>query len=154
MRKFLLIIGMVLLGLSSCNSSKKENVLLSRTFPTSNWERFDFVKAEIDLKKPTTYDLVLNATFDPSYSHSYLSVVFTVFDDHNNPFRTKGYKFYLKESDGSWKSTLSDGMYRFSFPINSELTMNEPGKYTFQLENRMPITPLSGINSVEIVNTK
>lgn len=154
MRKYLLIIGMILLGLSSCNSNKKENVLLSRTFPTSNWERFDFVKAEIDLKKPVTYDLALNVTFDPSYSNSYLSVVFTIFDDNDNPFRTKGYKFYLKERDGSWKSTLTDGGYHFSFPINSELSIKEPGKYTFQLENRMPITPLSGINSVEIVNTK
>ena len=154
MRKILLIIGMILLGLSSCNSNKKENVLLSRTFPTSNWERFDFVKSEIDLKKPVTYDLVLNVTFDPSYAPSYLSVVFTIFDDNDNPFRTKGYKFNLKEKDGSWKSTRTDAGYHFSFPINSELTINEPGKYTFQLENRMPITPLSGINSVEIVNTK
>lgn len=154
MRKFLLIIGMILLGLSACNTSKNNNVLLSRTFPTSNWERFDFVKSEIDLEKPVTYNLVLNATFDPSYTPSYLSLVFTIFDDHDNPYRTKGYKFNLKEKDGSWKSTLTDGGYRFSFPINSELTIYEPGKYTFQLENRMPITPLSGINSVEIVNTK
>lgn len=154
MRKFLLIIGVVLLGFSSCDSSKKEKVLLSRTFPTSNWERFDFVKEEIDLKKPVTYDLILNATFDPSYPHSYLSVVFTIFDDYDQPFRTKGYKFNLKEKDGSWKSSLTDGGYRFSFPINSELTINEPGKYTLQLENRMPITPLAGVKSIEIVNIK
>ena len=81
-------------------------------------------------------------------------VVFTVFDNYDHPLRTKGYKFNLKEKDGSWKSSLTDGSYHFSFPINSELSINEPGKYTFQLENRMPITPLSGINSVEIVNTK
>lgn len=154
MRRFLLVIGVVLLGLSSCNSSKKEKALLSRSFPTSNWERFDFVKTDINLTKAVTYDLILNATFDPSYPHSYLSVVFSIFDADGNPFRTKGYKFYLKEKDGSWKSTLIDGSYHFSFPINSELSINEPGKYTFQLENRMPITPLSGIHSIEIVNIK
>ena len=52
MRKYLLIIGVVLIGLSSCHSDKNEGTLLSRTFPTQSWERFDFVKAEIDLKKP------------------------------------------------------------------------------------------------------
>ncbi len=154
MRKYLLIIGVVLIGLSSCHSDKNEGTLLSRTFPTQSWERFDFVKAEIDLKKPTTYNLVLSVSFDPSYVQDYLSVVFTVFDNDDHPLRTKGYKFNLKEKDGSWKSSLTDGSYHFSFPINSELSINEPGKYTFQLENRMPITPLSGINSVEIVNTK
>lgn len=152
MRKFLLVIGVILLGLSSCHSGKKGDVLLSRSFPTKNWERFDFVKAEIDLKKPTTYNLVLNVAFDPTYIQNYFSVVFTVFDDHEHPLRTKGYKFTLKEKDGSWKSTLTEGGYHFSFPINSELSINEPGKYTFQLENRMPITPLSGVQSIEIID--
>ncbi|MBR3709863.1 MAG: hypothetical protein IKM99_02740 [Bacteroidales bacterium] len=152
MKKILLVIGVILLGLSSCHSGKKGNALLSRSFPTYNWERFDFVKTEIDLKKPTTYNLVLNVAFDPSYTQNYFSVVFTVFDENEHPFRTKGYKFTLKEKDGSWKSTLTDGSYHYSFPINSELSINEPGKYTFQLENRMPITPLTGIQSIEIIN--
>lgn len=154
MRKFLLIIGVILIGLSSCNSNKKGNVLLSRSFPTYSWERFDFIKTEMDLKKPVTYNLVLNVALDPSYPNNYLSLVFTIFDESDNPFRTKGYKFNLKEKDGSWKSTLTDGCYHFSFPINSELTINQPGKYTFQLENRMPITPLSGIHYIEIINIK
>lgn len=154
MRKYLLIIGVILMGLSSCHSDKNRGALLSRTFPTNSWERFDFVKAEIDLKKPVTYDLVLNATLDPSYTYSYLSVVFTVFDDNDHPLRTKGYKFNLKEKDGSWKSTLKEDAYHFSFPINSELSINEPGKYIFQLENRMPITPLTGVKSIEIINVK
>lgn len=154
MRKYLLIIGVILIGLASCDSNKKGDALLSRTFPTLSWERFDFIKADIELKKPVTYDLVLNVTFDPSYAYDYLSVVFTIFDASDQPFRTKGYKFNLKDSDGTWKSTLKDDSYCFSFPINSELSLNDPVAYRFQLENRMPITPLLGIKTIEIINVK
>lgn len=152
MRKFLLIFGIILIGFNSCN--KKGDVILSRNFPTSSWERFDFIKAKIDIKKPVTYNLVLNVTFDPSYTYDCISLAFTIFDSNDNPYRTKGYRFYVKEKDGSWKSVLTDGCYHFSFPINNELTINEPGTYNFQLESLMPITPTTGIKYIEIVNVK
>lgn len=152
MKRALLIISVVLIGLSACHSSKKDDVLLARQFPTSSWERFDFIIDEIQVKKPTTYNLVLDVCFDPSYTYNYLSVVFTIFDEHDNPFRTKDYKFNLKERDGSWKSTLTDQGYHFSFPVNSELNINEPGLYKFQLESRMPITPLQGIKGIKLIN--
>lgn len=151
MRRLLLVFGLICVaGLSSCSTGNKNKALLVRSFPTLSWERFDFVENKIDFKKPDTYNLVLNASFDPSYTYKYFSVVFSVFDEQGNPFRSRSYKFRLKENDGSWKSTLQDGYYHFSFPINSELTINEPGTYLFQLENRMPITPLHGIKEISI----
>lgn len=152
MKKALLIIGVILIGLCSCHSSKKNQVLLTRTFPTSSWERFDFVKDDIEIKKPAVFNLVLDVTFDPSYSFTHFSVVFTIFDSYGTPFRAKEYRFNLKEADGSWKSTLVDGKYHFSFPINSNLSINEPGTYAFQLEYRMPVTPLTGVDKVTIFN--
>ena len=152
MKRALFIITVFLLSLSACHTNKKEEALLSRQFPTSSWERFDFITDDIQIKKPTTYNLSLDVCFDPSYTYNYISVVFTVFDEYDNPFRTKDYKFYLKERDGSWKSTLTDQGYHFSFPINSELNINEPGLYKFQLESRMPITPLQGINEIKLIN--
>lgn len=116
-----------------------------------SWERFDFIKEDIEIKKATTYDLALAVSFDSTYVYDNLSVVFTVFDSYDNPLRTKAYQFRLKEKDGSWKSTLVDGCYRFTFPINSELTINEPGVYRFQLESRMPITPLMGIKEISVI---
>lgn len=155
MKKLILFIGVVFfIGTSSCSTNNGGKVLLSRSFPTMSWERFDFVSADIDVKKATTYDLALQASFDTSYAYDYLSVVFTIFDAYENPLRTKAYRFRLKENDGSWKSTLVDGCYHFSFPINNEITFNEPGIYSFQLENRMPITPLYGIKDVSIISNK
>lgn len=154
-RNALLFFGLsILLGLSSCSTSSDSKVLLYRNFPSNSWERFDFVKGDIEIKKATTYDLALKVSFDTTYAYNDFSVVFTVFDSYNNPFRTKAYSFHLKEKDGSWKSTLVDGRYHFSFPINTELTINEPGVYSFQLENRMPITPLIGISDISITNNK
>lgn len=138
-------------GICACTSQKSDKTLVSRSFTTMEWERFDFVKNDLIINKPTTYDLSLRATFDPSYTYDYFSVVFTVFDSDGNPFRTKNYKYRLKDADGNWKSTLVDGAYSFVFPVNRELTINEPGKYVCQLENRMPLTPLSGVKDIAII---
>ena len=96
MKKLILFLGVIfLIGLSSCGPNNAGKVLLSRSFPTTSWERFDFVNADIEVKKATTYDLVLEASFDTTYSYDYLSVVFTIFDAYENPFRTKAYQFRL-----------------------------------------------------------
>ena len=152
MKRILFTIGVFLvLGLGGCQGPKGDKTLVERTFTSTGWERFDFVTNEINVKKPTIYDLSLEATFDPSYAYDYFSVVFTIFDADGNPFRSKNYKFRVKESDGSWKSTLTDGCYHFSFPINNELSINEPGTYKFQLESHLPITPLMGVKEVAII---
>lgn len=151
MRRLLLVFSLFCMTvLSSCTTGSKDKTLLTRSFPTLSWERFDFVENKIDIQKPSTYNLALNVSFDPSYTYDYFSVVFSVFDNDGNPFRSRSYKFRLKEKDGTWKSTLTDGAYHFIFPINSELTINEPGIYLFQLENKMPITPLYGIKEISI----
>lgn len=143
---------LLLLGMASCHSNQDGNVLLSRAFTSSGWERFDYLTQQVDLKRPTTYNLSMEATFAPTYAYDHLNVVFTVFDANDEPLRSKNYRFRLKELDGQWKSELKEGGYTFNLPINSELSLNEPGTYTFQLENRMPITPLEGIQKIAIVN--
>jgi gliding motility-associated lipoprotein GldH len=150
MRKFVLVLSLI--GFVACHSNRNGNVLISREFPTSSWERFDFLEETLELKKPASYDFVLNATFTPEYPFDYFEVAFTVFDNHDHPLRGKNYQFKVKDRDGVWKSELTENEYRFNFPINSALTLNEPGKYKFQIENRMPITPLLGIKEVKLID--
>lgn len=152
MKRVFIVLGLIgLLGLHACHSKKEGNVLISRTFQTYNWERFDFLEQEIEIGKPTTYDLSLDATFNSDYPFDYFAMVFTVFDEENHPLRSRSYQFKLKDRNGTWLSECTNGVYRFRFPINNELTLNESGRYLFQIENRMPITPLAGV--VEIVLT-
>lgn len=150
MRKFVLVLSLI--GFVACHSNQNGNVLISREFPTLSWERFDFLEETVELKKPTSYDLVLSATFSPEYPFDYFEIAFSVFDDHNHPLRGKNYQFKVKDRDGVWKSELVEDEYRFTFPINSELMLNEPGKYKFQIENRMPITPLLGIKKIVLLD--
>lgn len=153
MKRVLIVLGVIgLIGFSACHTNKDGKVMLSRAFPTSSWERFDFVERIVELEKPTTYNLSLTATFSPVYPYDYFSMAFSVLDEEAHPLRSKNYRFSLKDRDGLWKSELTDGVYRFTFPINSELTLNEPGTYTFQIENLMSITPLTGINEIVLTN--
>lgn len=150
MRKFVLVLSLI--GLVACHSNRNGNVLISREFPTLSWERFDFLEETLELKKPASYDFVLNATLTPEYPFDYFEFAFTVFDNHDHPLRGKNYQFKVKDRDGEWKSELTENEYRFTFPINSALTLNEPGKYKFQIENRMPITPLLGVKEIKLID--
>lgn len=153
MRRVLLFFGvLVLFSLGSCHTDLDRNVLVSREFPTGSWERFDYVENVITLDKPVSYDLNLEAVFDDSYTFNYFAMVFTLFDQAGNPLRSKNYKFSIKDRNGSWKSESTDGLYHFCFPLNNELSINEPGTYKFQIENHMPITPLIGIREISIIN--
>lgn len=153
MKRVLLILGVfAVIGLSACRSDQAGKSLIARDFPTASWERFDFVERTIVLDKPITYDLDLEAWFDDNYTFNYFAVVFTVFDTEGNPLRSRDYKFTLKDRDGAWKSEAVEGRYHFRFPINSELSLNESGTYIFRLENHMPITPLTGIREISIIN--
>lgn len=155
MKKVLLPFTLLLLMvMASCRSGSDNNVLLSRTFTTSGWERFDFIKREVTLKQPASYNLTMEAVFAPSYPYDELTVVFSVIDADENPLRAKSYRFRLKDAEGQWKSDLKDGCYTFLLPINSDLTLDGPGTYLFQLESRMPITPLEGIKKISILNKK
>ena len=153
MKRFWLVLGMLaLFGLSSCKQDEGSNILVSREFPTLSWERFDFVKRTLEVEKPVSYDLELEVAFDDSYAYPDFSMTFAVFDAAGNPMRAKDYRFVLKDRDGQWKSKLEEGLYHFRFPINNDLSINEPGTYIFQIENHMPITPLVGISEIKIIN--
>jgi len=151
MKRLAFILGLIcLLGMSSCHSKKSNTALLSKDFAFTGWERFEFIENNLEVKAPTTYDLTMEVTFDDTYPFDYLSVVFSVFDTEGQPIRSKSYKFNLKDGNGAWKSDASEGLYKFTLPINSEMSFNDPGLYVLQLENRMPITPLVGIHHISI----
>ena len=153
MKKTIFLFGILfLIGFGSCDFNSKESTIMSRSFLATGWERFDYITTELEIKKPNTLNLNMIASFDDSYTFDYFSVVFTVFDEEDQPMRAKSYKFTVKDKDGQWKSELIDGCYTFKFPINSELTLNEPGTYKLEIENRMPITPLVGIKHISMVS--
>ena len=140
------------LCLCGCKREEKNSELLQRSFHETIWERFDYVRNNIEIKEATTYDLSLRISFTDDYPYNYFSMVFAVLDEEGNPYRAKDYKFNLKDVDGRWNSEKKDDCYTFVLPINKRLQIVDPGKYQFKIEQRMPITPLVGVKELELVN--
>lgn len=153
MRK-LSIILFCLVGIYGCSHKECNKNIVERDFYQTVWERFDYVKSTINVEQETTFDLSMNISFTDDYPFDEFSMVFSVFDSYGNPYRSKAYKFTLKDENGQWKSQKKDDCYTFNLPINKALQIIDAGTYSFQIENRMPITPLVGVKQLSIVNNK
>ena len=152
MKKCAILVIICCLCLVGCGSKEKNTELLHRDFFNAIWERFDYVRTDVEVKENTTFDLSMKISFTEDYPNDDFSMIFTVFDKDGQPYRCKGYKFNLKDAEGRWNSQLSDGCYTFNFPINKSLMIADPGVYRFQIENRMPITPLVGVKELTLFN--
>ena len=135
-----------------CGQQVNNKELLQRSFYETVWESFDYVTKDVDITKATTYNLSLRISFTDDYPYNDISMIFTVFDEHENPYRAKGYKFNLKDEEGHWNVEKVDGCYTFTLPINKQLMITDPGKYQFRLEQKMPITPVVGVKELAIIN--
>ena len=140
--------------LSACQRQGRDAVLVQRSFYNETWERFDYVYNMIDIKQETTYDLSMRISFTEAYPYEDFSMIFTVFDAQGNPYRSRGYKFKLKDAEGNWNSEKTNECYTFVLPINKELRITEPGTYRFQIEYRMPKTPIYGVKELTLFSNK
>ena len=154
MRGYRFLAFSFLLCLLGCGQQTNNKELLQRSFYETVWERFDYVTSDVDITQTTTFDLSLRISFTDDYPYNDIQLIFTVFDSRENPYRAKGYKFNLKDEEGHWNVEKVDGCYTYTLPINKQLTITDPGKYKFQLEQKMPITPVVGVKEVVLINNK
>ena len=152
--KKIVLIGCLILCLFGCSQQEKDTTVLHREFFDTMWERFDYVQDSIEIKSEVSYDLSLKIAFTDNYTYNDFSMVFTVFTSDGEPYRSKGYKFNLKDKEGNWNVENKEGCYTFVLPINQDLRIVDAGTYTFQIENRMPITPLVGVKELTLLNNK
>lgn len=152
MKGYRILVLSLLLCLLGCGQQTNKKEVLQRSFYETIWERFDYVTSDVTISKPTTYDLSLRISFTDDYPYNDISLVFTVFDEKGNPYRAKGYKFNLKDEEGHWNVEKVDGCYSFNLPINKKLTISDPGKYQFRMEQKMPITPVVGVKELTLIN--
>ena len=110
------------LCLLGCGHLSKDKVILQRSFYNTLWERFDYVNNDIEIMASTTYDLSMKISFN------------------------------LKDEEGHWNIEKKDDCYTFTLPINKQLTISDPGKYQFRIEQKQPITPLVGVKELVLMN--
>jgi len=145
-----LFLSLLLVG---CGHSKEsDGIMLHREFYQTVWERFDFVTNQVEITESTTFDLGLRISFTDDYPFDYIDLVFAVLTSDGTPYRSKGYKFSMKDKDGHWKSDPINGVYSFELSINKALQISEAGKYTFKIEQKMPKTPLVGVKELTLYN--
>lgn len=149
---FVFLILAFCLCLVGCGQSSQNKELLHRSFYNTIWERFDYVNNDIEITASTTYDLNMRISFTDDYPYKDFSMIFTVFDSKGNPYRSKAYKFNLKDGDDHWNAEKKDDCYTFTLPINKQLTISDPGKYQFRIEQTQPITPLVGVKELVLMN--
>lgn len=154
MRKLIVIAWALCLLCVGCRNEKADKDMLHREFYQTVWERFDFVSNTVEIKEPTTYDLGLRISFTDDYPYDNISLVFTVFNSDGTPYRSKGYKYRVKDPEGHWNSELTEGCYTFELPINKALQLTEAGTYDFQIEQTMPVTPLVGVKELTLFDNK
>ena len=154
MKKSVFILVLFCLGLIGCKQEKTDGDLIHRTFYETTWERFDYLYNVVEIDDKTTYNLSMKISFTDDYPYDDFSMVFTVFTDEGVPYRSKAYKYRLKDPEGHWNSELIDGCYTFDLPVNKNFCITDPGKYRFQIEYRMPITPLVGVKELTLLNNK
>ena len=151
MKKFVFM-ACCLLFLFGCSQQESDKTVLHREFFETIWERFDYVQDKIEVKTETSYDLSLKIAFTDDYPYNDFSMIFTVFSSDGEPYRSKAYKFNVKDDEGQWNVDKKGDSYTFVLPINKDMRISEPGVYTFQIENHMPITPLVGVKELTLLN--
>jgi len=149
--KKIVLMACCILCLFGCARQEKNTALLHREFYETLWERFDYVKDNIEVKAETSYDLSMKIAFTDDYPYNDFSMIFTVFTSDGTPYRSKSYRFNVKDKEGQWNVENVGGCHTFIFPINKDLRIGDPGTYTFQIENRMPITPLVGVKELTLM---
>jgi gliding motility-associated lipoprotein GldH len=151
MKKISLLI-FTLLTLSACNSGK----VFERYEDMSGtkWSRENVVTFEVnieDIGTPYNVDLAIRHT--SYYVWADLMVNLTSVYPSGEE-RTKDYDFFLRNSDGSFKAEGAGDLWDITFPLLSEVTFPEKGKYIFKVQNIMPQPETEDIMQVGLVVKK
>lgn len=158
MNRYIKIIILFLIFLSSC-AKKQNNIVISKNFSNEEWARFDYLNGEFEITKaPAVYNIVMEITVSEVYPNIYPyhqddgSFLFnmTIKSPENEGFRSRDYKFRLKDKEGNWKADKVDGYYTFHLPIINDITFSETGVYRFIIENKYTKNPLFGIKDLTL----
>ena len=158
MRVLYSIVLLLSLFLSSC-TSKQDNIVIYREFGNQEWERFEYLTGNLDVRKTSQkYDVVMEVTVNDNYPNVYenhqsdapLLFNLTIKNPDSNGGRSKDFRFTLKDKDGNWKADKKNGYYIFRLPVMSEMSFSENGIYSFKVENKYTKDPLQGIKSIKI----
>jgi gliding motility-associated lipoprotein GldH len=143
MKKIVLLLAVIGFLAAACNNNKP--VSQTHKFKNGVWERFDFLKFELPVENiKATYDISVDLRFTSEFPAEslYVNVVMTT---PSGEERIKDYNLTVKDRNGNFLGTKTDGVYHLSVPIRKGIRFNEAGICKFEIENLMPKYVTSGI---------
>ena len=143
MKKMVLLLAVIGFLAAACNNNKP--VSQTHKFKNGVWERFDFLKFELPVENITApYDISVDLHFTSGFPAEslYVNVVMTT---PSGEERIKDYNLTVKDQNGNFLGTKTDGVYHLSVPIRKGIRFNEAGICKFEIENLMPKYITSGI---------
>lgn len=163
MRYFINIVIISLFAFSSC-SKTQNNTIINKEFPNDEWSRFEFLEGEMEVKNvPAKYDVVMEIVVSDQYPNTYEmhqkdgNFLFNLtVHNSNGIYRSRDYRFKLKNDEGYWNAEKKNGYYVFQLPVMNELILSDSDIYKFTIENKYPKDPLQGIKSLTLkyINAK
>jgi gliding motility-associated lipoprotein GldH len=141
MKRILLLV--VVFGLLAGGCNKTAPILQIHKFKNGEWERFEFLNFELPVEKDrVAYNISVELSFIAAFPSEslYVNVVMTT---PSGEERIKDYNLTVKDRDGNFLGTKTDGIYKLSIPIRKGIRFNEAGVCKFEIENLMTkyVTP-------------
>lgn len=151
-------IALVFLFMFSSCIKKQDNNIIVKEFNNEEWSRFEFLEGSIEIKKaPVTFDVVMEVVVSEHYPSTYElhqkdgSLLFNLtVRNSDGVYRSKDYRYKLKNNEGYWNAEKKNGYYTFHLPIINEMSIEEEDVYKFTIENKYTKDPLQGIKSMTL----
>ena len=156
--RHLINIAIISLFLFLSCTNKKDNKIIIKEFQNKEWSRFEYLEGEMNIKDvPVKFDVIMELVVSDQYPSTYemhqkngdFLFNLTVLNS-NGIYRTKDYKFKLKNNEGYWNADKKDGYYTFRLPVINEMTLSDSDTYKFVIENKYSKDPLQGIKSLTL----
>lgn len=106
-------------------------------FPDATWKRFKFLEFTLPVKDiSNAYDISVMITYSADFPAEalYVNLVMTL---PSGEERIRDYNLILKDRDGNWLGTKTEGVYKIILPIRNDIRFNEKGLLKIEVENLM-----------------
>ena len=141
MKKTFILLAIVGFLAAACDTGKTVSEV--HKFKNGVWERFDYLNFQLPVEdSKAAFDLSVELSFTSAFPAEslYVNVVMTT---PSGEERIKDYNFTVKDANGNFLGTKTEGVYRLSVRIRKGIQFNEAGICKFEIENLMPkyVTP-------------
>ena len=148
----------------SCTKVQRDNIIITKEFQDEEWSRFEFIEGHIEVKKvPAKFDVIMEVVVSDQYPSTYEmhqkdgAFLFNLtVSNSDGIYRSRDYRYKLKNNEGYWNSEKKNGYYTFFLPVINEMSIEEKDIYKFTIENKYSKDPLQGIKSISLkyINSK